>query len=397
MLNNGYVGVQTYGDTKQILADVSKQASIGCIVPQGLGVQVGHRKIVRAGTPIHVDPLNPFTPVTAPTSGGGGSDGYRKTILYNPEIHGTQIVVHDFKKLWEGVKGISAFENNNFCGSFVLTYVNPGDASAGFTIMQMYTDDESYMQTITCPVSEDELVLYGAEYDPNGTPSPENMDGFEWYVAPDVDYILAGTAPIVKQNVGNYMYGWDTAFNPYDKTNFPFNELFNTPEEYIEQFKLTKNYRLEFKISQTIAPPHTRVEVSTDSGVVSTGWGAIDPEASFLSKVMFTPFDPTDLQSGRYGILQLAPGKTWEDLYSANEPLWLNIQKKEKNTGGGSGNGESNFNAVLLHDVDVTLGAANGTALLHGIVNLKRLDEATRTEAEKYADVNTNHIKFIMA
>lgn len=31
-------------------------------------------------------------------------------------------------------------------------------------------------------------------------------------------------------------------------------------------------------------------------------------------------------------------------------------------------------NAVLLHDVDVTLGNANGTALLFGFVNINRVD-----------------------
>ena len=32
------------------------------------------------------------------------------------------------------------------------------------------------------------------------------------------------------------------------------------------------------------------------------------------------------------------------------------------------------MNAVLLHDVDVTAGAANGTALIFGFVNLNRVD-----------------------
>lgn len=41
-------------------------------------------------------------------------------------------------------------------------------------------------------------------------------------------------------------------------------------------------------------------------------------------------------------------------------------------------------NAILLHDVDVAKGNANGTALLFGVVNLNRVDEdiATKLEAE---------------
>lgn len=37
----------------------------------------------------------------------------------------------------------------------------------------------------------------------------------------------------------------------------------------------------------------------------------------------------------------------------------------------------SDMNAVLLHDVDVTDGNANGTALVFGFVNLNRVDTTT--------------------
>ena len=37
----------------------------------------------------------------------------------------------------------------------------------------------------------------------------------------------------------------------------------------------------------------------------------------------------------------------------------------------------SDMNAVLLHDVDVTAGNANGTALVFGFVNLNRIDATT--------------------
>lgn len=40
----------------------------------------------------------------------------------------------------------------------------------------------------------------------------------------------------------------------------------------------------------------------------------------------------------------------------------------------------SDMNAVLLHDVDVTGGKANGTALVFGFVNLNRVDETTATK-----------------
>ena len=42
-----------------------------------------------------------------------------------------------------------------------------------------------------------------------------------------------------------------------------------------------------------------------------------------------------------------------------------------------SGATASDMNAVLLHDVDVTDGNANGTALIFGFVNLNRVDTTT--------------------
>lgn len=58
MLNRSGVSKTTYAATKQILANVELQSSVGCIVPQSLGVTVGTRKIAKAGTPIKIDLMN---------------------------------------------------------------------------------------------------------------------------------------------------------------------------------------------------------------------------------------------------------------------------------------------------------------------------------------------------
>lgn len=47
----------------------------------------------------------------------------------------------------------------------------------------------------------------------------------------------------------------------------------------------------------------------------------------------------------------------------------LNLQTAAKKA-----DGTTAFNAVLLHDVDVTDGNANGTALYAGVVNVNRVD-----------------------
>lgn len=58
MLNRSGVASATYAATKQILANVDLQSSVGCIVPQSLGVAVGTKKIAKAGTPIKIDLMN---------------------------------------------------------------------------------------------------------------------------------------------------------------------------------------------------------------------------------------------------------------------------------------------------------------------------------------------------
>lgn len=68
MLNRSVVSKTTLAATRQILANVELQASVGCIVPAALGVAVGTKKIAKAGTPIKVDLMNLQTPVQAATA-----------------------------------------------------------------------------------------------------------------------------------------------------------------------------------------------------------------------------------------------------------------------------------------------------------------------------------------
>ena len=58
MLNRSGVTKTTLAATRQILANVELQSSVGCIVPQTLGVAVGTKKIAKAGTPIKIDLMN---------------------------------------------------------------------------------------------------------------------------------------------------------------------------------------------------------------------------------------------------------------------------------------------------------------------------------------------------
>ena len=58
MLNRSGISKTTMTAPRQILANVELQSSVGCIVPQALGVEVGGKKIAKAGTPIKVNLMN---------------------------------------------------------------------------------------------------------------------------------------------------------------------------------------------------------------------------------------------------------------------------------------------------------------------------------------------------
>ena len=59
MLNRDGIRKKVHGAPKQILANVDLQASVGCLVPKSLGVDVGDGiTLAKAGTPINVDFMN---------------------------------------------------------------------------------------------------------------------------------------------------------------------------------------------------------------------------------------------------------------------------------------------------------------------------------------------------
>jgi len=51
--------------------------------------------------------------------------------------------------------------------------------------------------------------------------------------------------------------------------------------------------------------------------------------------------------------------------------------------------GSTAMNAVLLHDVDVTIGENNGTAVLFGFINIKNIDSVTAAKLTTAAGAST--------
>ena len=82
MLNRSGVNKTTYGSTKQILANVDLQSSVGCIVPQSLGVTVGSSKIAKAGTPIKIDLMNLQTAVVK----ADGTTAFNAVLLHDVDV-----------------------------------------------------------------------------------------------------------------------------------------------------------------------------------------------------------------------------------------------------------------------------------------------------------------------
>lgn len=55
MLNKKNILKTAHTTPKQILADVELQSSVGCFIAQTAGVDVGGKKIAKAGTPIKIN------------------------------------------------------------------------------------------------------------------------------------------------------------------------------------------------------------------------------------------------------------------------------------------------------------------------------------------------------
>ena len=118
MLNRSGISKTTYTAPKQILANIEHQVSVGCIVPQSLGVAVGSNKIAKAGTPIKVDLMNLQTPAVK-------ADG---TVALNA------VLLHDVdvtKGNANGTALIFGFVNVNRVESDVATAITAAAAATG--------------------------------------------------------------------------------------------------------------------------------------------------------------------------------------------------------------------------------------------------------------------------
>ena len=118
MLNRSSVAKATYAATKQILANVEHQVSVGCIVPQTLGVTVGTKKIAKAGTPIKVDLMNLQTPAIK----ADGTTAMNAVLLHDVDVTDGNA---------NGTALIFGFVNVNRVDSDVATAITTAAAATG--------------------------------------------------------------------------------------------------------------------------------------------------------------------------------------------------------------------------------------------------------------------------
>lgn len=128
MLNRDGVRKYSYNNVRQILANVEFQESVGCIVPQKLGVEVTAngktRKIAKAGTPVSINLEDINDPVEAPKAASGG----------DPAVPMNAVLLHDVDVTDGAANGtacIFGFINLNRLDDDVKTAVSAATAIAG--------------------------------------------------------------------------------------------------------------------------------------------------------------------------------------------------------------------------------------------------------------------------
>ena len=125
MLNQTGVVSSAAGYRPQILANVEMQVSVGCRVPQSLGVadETTGRKLAKAGTPIKID----FTDLSKDAEKADGSTAFNAVLL------------HDVDVTTEGSKNgtalIFGFVNINRLDQDVQTAVTTAQGAEGASAM----------------------------------------------------------------------------------------------------------------------------------------------------------------------------------------------------------------------------------------------------------------------
>lgn len=120
MLNKSGITKETLLNVNQILANVEHQVSVGCVVPQSLGVTVGTKKIAKAGTPIKID----LTNLTADAAAADGTTALNAVLLHDVDVTAAKA---------NGTALIFGFVNINRCDSDVQGAITTAKGATGIS------------------------------------------------------------------------------------------------------------------------------------------------------------------------------------------------------------------------------------------------------------------------
>ena len=120
MLNKSGITKETLLNVNQILANVEHQVSVGCVVPQSLGVTVGTKKIAKAGTPIKID----LTNLTADAAAANGTTALNAVLLHDVDVTAAKA---------NGTALIFGFVNINRCDSDVQGAITTAKGATGIS------------------------------------------------------------------------------------------------------------------------------------------------------------------------------------------------------------------------------------------------------------------------
>lgn len=98
------------------------------------------------------------------------------------------------------------------------------------------------------------------------------------------------------------------------------------------------------------------------------------------------------------GALGVTDPATGRKIVKAGTPLAGDLTKRETAFGAvneASATVASDAKGILLHDVDVTAGAANGTLLIFGFVNVDRIDATVMAKNDEYVKEALKGIYFL--
>lgn len=132
MFNRDGIRKDTYGATRQILADVQNRSSVGCIVDKELGVTRGSKKIAKAGTPINVDLMNLMSKCKKPTAASEGKSAIPMNAVL---LHDVDVTDGDAN----GTATVFGFVNVNRVESDVATAIMAALAIPGASPLLVFS------------------------------------------------------------------------------------------------------------------------------------------------------------------------------------------------------------------------------------------------------------------